>query len=160
MDDTIDDLLYFQRGLEAAFEVETARTEAEALARLSDQIRPRVDAVLLDLFLPNGQGLALLSRFCRRFPGLPIVSVSGYEFTDRDVIRHGAQTFIFKPQASQESVMVAVAEAIVRHQVRGAFSDMEDAFCELKAEGEHREKRRKEFQEDTIKRLSDSATNK
>jgi two-component system KDP operon response regulator KdpE len=73
----VDDEPHIVRGLKiilrtAGYAVEAAETKAEALASLAS--RPP-DAVVLDLVLPDGQGVDVC-REVRRWSGLPIVVLS------------------------------------------------------------------------------------
>jgi DNA-binding response OmpR family regulator len=73
-----------------------ARTCAEA-RKLYDQSFP--DAAVLDVGLPDGNGLDLLSEFKRNSPGLPIVMISGddLEALRQEVLRRGGYSFLAKP---------------------------------------------------------------
>lgn len=62
---------FFEERYEAAF----AGTGEEALARL-DAFRP--DVVVLDMRLPDTDGLELLRRIRRDHPGLPVVITTAY----------------------------------------------------------------------------------
>lgn len=97
------------------FIVDTATTAEEGLDRIKEGLAPNdtpsVQALLLDLHLPNGEGLATLDRFRVAYPDLPIVVVSGQEYPDHAVYEHGARWFLAKP-ISREQLQEAVAEVI------------------------------------------------
>jgi DNA-binding NtrC family response regulator len=73
-----------------------AHTLAEA-RRIYNRYSP--DAAVLDVELPDGNGLDLLSEFKRRRPWLPIIMISGDDPAElrKVVIDRGAYTFLAKP---------------------------------------------------------------
>jgi CheY-like chemotaxis protein len=72
---------------------------AEALDRLSGEIRPALVAVLSDINMPGMDGLQLLAEIKQRFPGLPVMMVTAYgdEERRRLAAEYGAAEFITKP---------------------------------------------------------------
>jgi len=75
---------------ESGFPVRSARSAREAIAQFDD-VDPRV--VILDLKLPDGDGLDLLRLFKRRLPGCKIVIMSSYSDVDTvvEAMRLGAE---------------------------------------------------------------------
>ena len=57
------------------------------------------DAAVLDVGLPDGNGLDLLSEFKRQRPGFPVIMISGddQEALRQTVIARGAYSFLSKP---------------------------------------------------------------
>jgi CheY-like chemotaxis protein len=76
-----------------------AASGAEALDRLSEEIRPALVAVLTDINMPEMDGLQLLAEIKRRFPDLPVMMVTAYgdEERRRLAAEYGAAEFITKP---------------------------------------------------------------
>ena len=76
----------------------------------------RVDAVLLDLGLPDSQGLAGLARIKSHSPKIPIVVLTGSCNGDRarEAIRSGAQDFVVKGEPGFESLPRSVTYAVER----------------------------------------------
>jgi CheY-like chemotaxis protein len=76
-----------------------AASGAEALDRLSEEIRPAVLAVLSDINMPGMDGLQLLAEIKQRFPDLPVMMVTAYgdEERRRLAAEFGAAEFISKP---------------------------------------------------------------
>ncbi|MBD3334044.1 MAG: response regulator [Candidatus Eisenbacteria bacterium] len=83
-----------------------------AAARRSVEETPP-DALLLDVRLPDGDGVAFLEWIGRRVSRLPVVMISGQAdiATAVKAIRQGAVDFLEKPLAS-ERVLVAVRNAL------------------------------------------------
>ena len=76
-----------------------AASGAEALDRLSEEIRPALVAVLSDINMPAMDGLQLLAEIKQRFPDLPVMMVTAYgdEERRRLATEYGAAEFITKP---------------------------------------------------------------
>ncbi|MBI3361317.1 MAG: sigma-54-dependent Fis family transcriptional regulator [Chloroflexi bacterium] len=75
-------------------------TEADSLTSAYAQVeRGEADIVLLDLGLPDGNGLTLLERIAREAPGLPVIVITGFDDVETvvDAMQSGAQDFIHKP---------------------------------------------------------------
>jgi signal transduction histidine kinase len=83
------------------FSLETADTLSTGLERLSTET---VDVVLLDLFLPDGDGLDTFTQLHSRFPNVPIVILT--VLNDAEVatraVRDGAQDYLCKEDLSAE----------------------------------------------------------
>ena len=76
-----------------------AASAAEALDRLSEEIRPALVAVLSDINMPEMDGLQLLAEIKQRFPDLPVMMVTAYgdEERRRLATEYGAAEFITEP---------------------------------------------------------------
>ena len=109
-EEAIRDLL--QRALvSAGHEVITANDGSEGLRNC---IQTSPDLVLIDLYLPDCDGVELISNLRKRFPKLPIFAMSGQQLAD-DLLRMvkllgGKKTFR-KPFVIAE-LLVAVEEAL------------------------------------------------
>lgn len=94
----------------AGYDVLQAETGAQALAAVS---RKPIDLVLLDLHLPDVDGLVLLQNIRAADAGPPVLMISGAGSIDSAVqaIRHGALDFLQKPLIP-ERVVVSVQNAL------------------------------------------------
>lgn len=108
--------LDFARALSATLDaahvgVTRVSTRAEALAALT-QFVP--DVALIDLALPDGDGIELITQLTRMQPALPIVVVTGESDEARilGAIRAGASGYLFK--ADLGSRVVPVIEEAMR----------------------------------------------
>jgi CheY-like chemotaxis protein len=81
------------------FQVESVQRLSEALARLADG---GFDLVLLDLGLPDSQGLQTFYTLQKAAPDVPVVVLTGNDDQDLAVaaMREGAQDFLVKGQIS------------------------------------------------------------
>ena len=81
---------------ERGFHVVTASTAQEALEQLPTL---QADTVLLDVRLPDGSGLDVLSRLKARCPNLRVVVISGFgdEGTIQEALQRGASGYLSKP---------------------------------------------------------------
>jgi two-component system KDP operon response regulator KdpE len=119
----VDDEPQIVRGLKiilrsAGYAVEAAETKADALALLA--ARPP-DALVLDLVLPDGQGVEVC-REVRRWSRLPIVVLSAVG-DEREKVRAldaGADDYITKPFGTDE--LLARLRAVMRRSAEAGGS--------------------------------------
>jgi DNA-binding NtrC family response regulator len=83
------------------FRVEEAFSGNEALNRILTEM---YDLVLLDMKMPDANGLELLPTIKKHRPNLPVVMVTGYASIDTAVeaIQRGASDFVAKPFTPEE----------------------------------------------------------
>jgi DNA-binding NtrC family response regulator len=117
----VDDEIEIREGLEAlltseGFEVTPAETGEAGLQRLED--RP-FDLMLLDVSLPDRNGLELLREIRRRDPSLSIILITAFGSIDmaRAAFKGGAQDFITKPWSNDE-LIAQVSVAIEGRRLR------------------------------------------
>jgi len=106
------------------YNVDKATNVAEGIAKLND---PDIEGVVLDLGLPNGQGLEVIERFQAARPGIPILVVTNYDFSASDVIQRGAQDILRKTYMSPQDMLSSLRRAIARHLVRGVLKPIREA---------------------------------
>lgn len=85
----------------------------EALNRLASE---RFDVVLLDLHLPDGEGLETFSRAHQNAPAAPIVVLTGLDDEDMAIraVQAGAQDYLIKGQVPSTLLVRAVRYAMER----------------------------------------------
>ena len=117
----VDDEAEIREGLELllsseGYAVTSAETAAGGLTRLEE--RP-FDLVLLDVSLPDRNGLDLLQEIHRRDPLLAIVLITAYGSIEmaRAAFKNGAQDYITKPWSNDE-LLAQVAQAVEGRQLR------------------------------------------
>jgi len=96
------------------YEVESAGTGKEGLARIAE--RP-FDLILLDLALPDRNGLELLQDIRNQDPQLSVVMITAYGTVENAVraMQSGATNFIQKPW-DNEKLLADVRAAVARHR--------------------------------------------
>ena len=95
-----------------------------------------VDVVLLDLSLPDSQGLATLVRACARAPQVPVIVVSNPEDEALAVkaVREGAQDYLVKGQIDGNLLVRSMLYAIERKR---AEAELQGYARELATKTEH-----------------------
>jgi diguanylate cyclase (GGDEF)-like protein/PAS domain S-box-containing protein len=86
---------------DGSFQVEWVRRCSEGLERLAREERQRpcaIAAVLVDLSLPDGQGIEAFDRLFRAAPRIPflVLSASHDEDAAKLAVKHGAQDYLLK----------------------------------------------------------------
>lgn len=117
---------------ERKFEITTADRLAAALKCLKF---PGTDAVLLDLSLPDSQGLQTLATVQQYAGATPVVVLTGFrdEKAALDALAHGAQDYLMKGQFDGESVVRAVLYAIERKRSAEHLKRRENQLSDAQA---------------------------
>ena len=108
--------------------------EFEHVERLTDALRlidaGQYDLILLDLSLPDEQGLTTLLRTHSRARGIPIVVLTGFddEALAMRALREGAQDYLVKGQADGAAVARSMRYAIERGRSEQALRDSEERY--------------------------------
>ena len=115
-------LVHFQR-------LGTAINELERLDR-SDGHCPHFDVALLDLTLPDSDGLASLDVLIGQVPSLPIVVLTNTNDGDLalEAVRHGAQDYLIKRQVSLDILVRSIRYAIERKQSIEALREINETL--------------------------------
>src|SRR6185437_2578434 len=102
------------------YSIEWVATLGDALARLEDLERTAPDIVLLDLGLPDAEGLEAIERVCAAAPRVPVVVLSGHSDIDTALegMRRGVQEYLVKGQAEDALLPRAIRYAIERKKVQ------------------------------------------
>ena len=98
---------------EAWFRVEYADRLSRGLEHLKNG---GVDVVLLDLSLPDGQGLDAFEKVQAQVPAVPVVVLTGFddETLAVEAIRHGAQDYLVKGDVDSKVLYRAVRYSVER----------------------------------------------
>jgi two-component system, cell cycle sensor histidine kinase and response regulator CckA len=90
------------------------------------------DSLVVDLNLPDSQGLDTLQQLRRSCPDTPIVVLSGdaRDHIRSDVLREGAQDFLSKNEASFELIARAILYSAERHRSEAQRTRVEKFFAE------------------------------
>lgn len=125
-DPTVTELLEYGLG-PRGFEVHGFTEPAGALQHLASE---PVDVILTDLELDGASGLALCARVVERWPGIPVIVVTGHGSMEAAVaaIRAGAYDFVTKPidlQAMSITLQRALDHRALREEVNRLRSQVE-----------------------------------
>jgi diguanylate cyclase (GGDEF)-like protein len=103
------------------FNVDHAASLQAGIDRLAEA---KYDAVLLDLILPDSQGLDTFIKVYSHAPATPIVVLTGLEdeTLGLQAVHRGAQDFLAKRKADWEAVAKVLLYAIERHRTQGTLA--------------------------------------
>src|SRR6202140_2097262 len=117
----IDDEAEIREGLELllkteGYQVSMADSGQSGLLRLGEK---PYDLLLLDVSLPDRNGIELLKDIRRQDPHLPIVLITAYGSIEmaRAAFKSGAMDYITKPWSNDE-LLAQVAQAVESHRLR------------------------------------------
>ena len=115
----VSDLLH-----RSGFKVSWVSTVREALGTLGSS--DDIDGVVLDLLLPNGDGMEVLKAVEKSAASVPVVVVTALEREELEeiAIMFGAHDFLYKKNLNEEELVRALRHAVVRHRVRGEFKPL------------------------------------
>jgi PAS domain S-box-containing protein len=92
--------------------------------------RNHVDVILLDLLLPQSEGMDTFTQVYTHAPRAPIIVLSG--LGDRELATHivqaGAQDYLVKGQVDRELLVRAIRYAIERKQIEEALRESESRY--------------------------------
>jgi signal transduction histidine kinase/DNA-binding response OmpR family regulator len=98
---------------------------AERLGQALELLRKeRVDAILLDLALPDSEGLATLERANSAADYLPIIVLTGLEdeAVAIEAVRKGAQDYLLKGQTGARRLLQTIHHAVERKRLERALA--------------------------------------
>lgn len=102
--------------LEIRFNIITQQTLYASLDYLQQST---VDLILLNLFLPDGQGLDVLTKMYQRVPSLPIIILA--DIDDHDLalkaVQLGAQDYLIKDQIDRNLLVRSIYYALERKRI-------------------------------------------
>jgi diguanylate cyclase (GGDEF)-like protein/PAS domain S-box-containing protein len=134
-----------QEALNGSFQVHWVRRCSEGLERLAREGRqkePRTDAigaVLIDLFLPDSQGIETFDQIFRVAAQIPILVLSAVQ--DEDIaqlaVQHGAQDYLLKAHVNGYLLPKALGSMVERAaNIEALFEEKERAQVTLNSIGD------------------------
>ena len=95
--------------------------------------KPKVDVVLLDIFLPDINGTELVSVIKETLPDVEIVVITAFELIDKavQVLRDGASNYLNKPILKSD-LLFAVSKALQRKYFKSVLPAFQKSFLEKK----------------------------
>ena len=114
----------------AGYAVETATTGKKAVDRLRKKDAAKIDVVLLDLVMPEMDGIEALEEIRPDMPNLPVVMLTSQSSINTVVsaMKAGANDFIVKP-ASAERIRSAIAAAIRTAGLVGEIAPVQEKLA-------------------------------
>jgi len=94
-----------------------------------------IDAVLLDLGLPDSQGISTFEKLHNQFPRTPIVVLTGLkdEVLGLRAVREGAQDYLIKGKVDSQWLCRAILYAVERVQGKAALREARSSIaCSLR----------------------------
>lgn len=131
VEDSPTDALLLSEALADVSEFEHRLVRAETLAQAVEQVqKTRVDVVLLDLGLPDAQGVDTFRSFRRRSLDVPVVVLTGLDDISVGLvaIHEGAQDYLLKRDIHPWLLSRATRYAIERHRAARALAASEERF--------------------------------
>lgn len=134
VEDNPGDVLLLQE-----FLLDVSSTEVNLLPveRISDALnclgKESFDLILLDLSLPDSQGLETFYTIHARFPAIPIIVLTGLadETIATKAVQQGAQDYLLKGQVSGNLLVRSMRYAIERQRSEEALRQSEERFRQL-----------------------------
>lgn len=117
VEDNPADARWFQEELRDSDPVWCSLSQINTLSGAVEMVRAGgIDAVLLDLTLPDAQGIETVSRMRTAAPGIPVVVLTGLndEQAALQAVKEGAQDYLIKDHANGPLLARAVRYAIER----------------------------------------------
>jgi two-component system nitrogen regulation response regulator NtrX len=104
--------------LDEGYTVDAVGLGQDALQRALSEDGPRPEAILLDVWLPDVDGLVVLDRLRAGGLEIPVVMISGHGTVDTAVqaVKRGADDFLEKP-LSLERVLLTLDKVLERHRL-------------------------------------------
>ena len=134
VEDDPEDLMLVQNALQETpyvrFNIRHTDNLGPAVALLAQEY---FDLVLLDLSLPDSQGMETLHRLSAKAPGVPVVVFTGLgdEASGIQALRSGAQDYLVKGQVDADALFRSLRYAIERHRLQ---VELEETRAQQQAE--------------------------
>lgn len=123
--------------MEELLTVKVARFDLVLAERLSQGLKylaeGNIDIVLLDLSLPDSNGIDTFLRIFEQKPDVPVVVLTGYddESFAKNALRHGAEDYLIKGQVYGTLLARSIQYAIERKRARETLFRREQEFRAL-----------------------------
>lgn len=106
----VDGFLAMTARLRPDWTIETAATGAQALTKLGEQ---PVSVAIIDVFLPDRDGFDLMHEVAARWPGLPLILISGKDHAAMNVRAQASRAQGFIPKTMPAPRFVEMIEAVL-----------------------------------------------
>jgi two-component system, cell cycle sensor histidine kinase and response regulator CckA len=136
IEDNLAEARLFRELLQDAWAENFSLSHFQRLGTAKTEInRTHFDVVLLDLTLPDSNGLASLDALTQHAPSLPIVVLTNTNDAELalEAMRHGAQDYLLKRQVTLDILIRSIRYAIERKQNAEALREINETL-ELRVE--------------------------
>jgi two-component system, cell cycle sensor histidine kinase and response regulator CckA len=136
IEDNLAEARLFRELLQDAWAEKFSLSHFQRLGTAKTEIkRTQFDVVLLDLTLPDSDGLASLDALTQQAPSLPIVVLTNTNDAALalNAVRHGAQDYLVKRQVTLDLLVRSIRYAIERKQNAEALREINETL-ELRVE--------------------------
>jgi signal transduction histidine kinase len=133
VEDSPSDAELFQRVFLHAAGGKWKLAHVERLSEAIELCRDRTfDVALLDLRLPDSDGLDTVTQFCTAIPNVPAIVLTVFDDEElaRQVMSKGAQDYLVKDQVTIQSLRRTIYHAIERSQILKRLKDSEAAILQ------------------------------
>ncbi len=120
LEDNDDDFLLMQEVIAASELIDADVFRAERLQQALALAESAVfDVAIIDLSLPDSNGLGTFSTFHGKHPYVPAIILSGHRDHDLafEAVKRGAQDYLFKGELSQSALIRSIRYAIERQRL-------------------------------------------
>jgi DNA-binding NarL/FixJ family response regulator len=131
VEDNPADVLFLREALQQDLLTSFVLTATERLSTAAPLFEKNIfDIILLDLGLPDSQGLETFTRIHQIAPEIPIIILSGLrdEFFATQAVQAGAQDYLMKDANSFSSCARAIRYAIERSKSQREYGKAKRAF--------------------------------
>lgn len=90
-----------------------------------------IDAILLDLVLPNSKGVDTYKAIIEICSNIPIIIISGHEEMAYECVKLGAQDYLVKPHINPAVIIRSIIYAIERRKLTSKIEESEKKFRNL-----------------------------
>lgn len=126
VEDDADDIYIFKNELTKAFGNNIVLEECRSLTELYSLETTSVDIIMLDLGLPDSNGINTVVNAVNRFSDIPIVVLTGVNSVElgEQAIQFGAQDYIPKDELSHRFLQRSIRFSIERHALLTKLKNM------------------------------------
>lgn len=132
VEDNPDDAVLLSENLAESRQVKVHLTLTQRLDEAVQLVlQEEFEIILLDLSLPDSQGLQTVERMLKAAPGLPVVVLTGLADEEMGLaaVKAGAQDYFFKSRAGASELIRGLRYAMERHRLT---VELKEALAKVK----------------------------